>query len=67
MSRSNLVHAIANCEDCDWQEHDYRVARKRAYQHAKKHGHKVTGETAYYFVYNGRAAKSEERDEQDKD
>lgn len=45
------VHAIFTCE-CgrDWQ--DYNNARKLAYAHAKKTGHKVRGEIGTAYHYN---------------
>ena len=47
-----LIHAIAQCQDCDWSEEDYKVAQKRAREHAKKTGHTVDLETGYWQQYN---------------
>ena len=48
------VHQIAYCFNCDFHNEDYlkHTARKLAYKHAKKTGHKVTVETGLLTVYN---------------
>ena len=47
-----LIHAIASCRDCDWEEEGYKVAQKKAREHAKKTGHTVDIETGYIQTYN---------------
>lgn len=46
------VHAIFTCFQCgkDWSA--YETARREAYQHAKKTGHKVRGEIGTAYHYN---------------
>jgi len=51
-SNKNLIHCIAFCENCNLEWTYYITARKEAYKHAKKTGHKVTGETGYTFEYH---------------
>lgn len=46
------VHAIFECKDCGEYWGDFNSALKKAYQHAKKTGHRVEGETGYFFHYN---------------
>lgn len=50
--RRCLIHAIAQCQDCDWDEEDYKVAQKKAREHAIKTGHTVDVETGYWHQYN---------------
>jgi len=52
-----LIGALASCDDCDWEEEDYRTAQKDARKHALKTGHTVGVETTYYQVYNPREDK----------
>lgn len=47
-----LIHAIAECLDCDWREEDYLTAQKEARKHAIRTGHTVNIETGYNQVYN---------------
>jgi len=49
-----VVHGIAECEDCEWRTESYKNAQAIASIHAKKHGHRVTGELGITFSYNGR-------------
>lgn len=49
-----LIHAIANCTDCNWQEDDYHIAVRKGRDHAKRTGHKVSVETGYAQIYNDR-------------
>ena len=46
-----VIHAIATCETCGWEAKSYKNAQATAASHAKKTGHRVTGEIAYMFVY----------------
>jgi hypothetical protein len=52
MGRPWLVHAVADCRDCDFSEHDYKIAVQKGRQHAKKTGHCVIVETGYCQIYN---------------
>lgn len=47
----HLVHAIAHCQDCDWEEEWYLDAQKKASQHHRKTGHEVHVETGYDGTY----------------
>ena len=47
-----LVHAIAHCSDCLWENEDYHTARRSAYVHARQTGHEVVVETGYVQYYN---------------
>lgn len=49
-----LVHAIAQCSDCDWEEMSYRIAVKQGREHARKTGHEVIVETGYAQIYNSK-------------
>lgn len=49
-----VIHAIVECQDCDWKTSSYKNAQAIAKIHAKKHGHKVSGELGIAFGYNGR-------------
>ena len=46
--------ALFECYDCGKQWQDLKKARKQAYQHAKKTGHKVMGEIGWAYHYNYR-------------
>jgi len=50
--RPSLVHAVADCQDCDFEDGWYITAVKSARDHAKKTGHKVVVETGYSKTYN---------------
>lgn len=58
------VHFMAECEDCDWQTGDYLDGPRRASDHAKNHGHKVTGESGYAHTYDHRGTKPTTKGEQ---
>lgn len=51
-----VVHAIVQCDDCDWNTCSYKNAQALAAKHAKKHGHNVSGELGIDFHYYGREA-----------
>lgn len=42
-----LIHAIAHCEICNFEEDNYLTARKLGIEHYKKTGHTVSIETGY--------------------
>jgi len=50
--RKWLIGAVAYCNDCDWEEEDYKTAQKEARKHALRTGHTVGVETTYYQEYN---------------
>ena len=50
--KTRIVHQIAYCLDCNKIWEDHTKARKQAYQHAKKTGHRVRGETGTAWHYN---------------
>lgn len=52
----SVIHCIARCTVCSWEEHDYKTARAKAKEHAKRTGHRVTGEQAVSFEYAGKEA-----------
>ena len=53
VSRKALIHGIASCTQCDWSEEDYLTVQKRAAQHARTTGHKVTADLGYLVEYCG--------------
>lgn len=50
----NMIHAVANCNDCQWQDYSYHTAQRKGREHAKKTGHEVTIEVGYYIRYKRR-------------
>ena len=48
-----VVHAIAECLDCDWRNEGYRNAQATAVIHAKTFGHTVHCEIGINFEYKG--------------
>jgi hypothetical protein len=53
VSRKGLIHGIAHCTQCDWSEEDYLTVQRRAAQHARTTGHKVTADLGYIVEYDG--------------
>jgi len=49
-----VVHAIVDCEDCEWETESYKNAQAIAKIHAEKYKHLVKGELGIAFSYNGR-------------
>jgi len=49
-----VVHAIVECDDCEWKTFSYKNAQAIAKIHAQKYGHRVIGELGIGFSYNGR-------------
>lgn len=49
-----VIHAVVECEDCDWTTESYKNAQAIAKIHAKKYGHKVSGELSISFGYDYR-------------
>ena len=48
------VHAIAGCNDCEWENRYYKNSQANAAHHAKKHHHKVVVDLGLVVYYNGR-------------
>ena len=48
-----LVHCIARCDDCDWEDQDYLTANNAAYKHAREHKHTVRAELAIHKIFYG--------------
>ena len=55
-----VVHAIVECLDCDWSTQSYKNAQAISKIHAKRYGHKVSGELGIIFGYNGRKEEKED-------
>ena len=52
MRSYKLIHAIAHCADCKWEEEGYLVAVKEAEKHHKKTGHEINIEKGYWRKIN---------------
>lgn len=52
-SEYGVIHGIARCLSCTWETQSYKNAQALAAQHAKRYGHSVEGEVAYYYRYDG--------------
>lgn len=67
----SVVHGIATCEDCGWHTESYKNAQAISKIHAKKYGHKVSGELGIAFAYDFTTCppkpKPEKRDQANKD
>lgn len=49
-----VVHGLAECQDCSWESSSYKNIQAIAAVHAKKYGHRVTGEVGCAFSYDCR-------------
>ncbi len=49
-----LIHAIATCSDCDFEESNYGTAQKLGRNHHIKTGHTITIETGYCQIYESK-------------
>ena len=49
--KKGLIHAIANCSDCEWRCENYLSAQVKARRHNRETGHKVMVELGYRTVY----------------
>lgn len=47
-----IIHAVAECEDCDFVDGYFLTAQKSGRNHAIKTGHTVCIETGYAITYN---------------
>ena len=52
-ARKGLIHGIAKCRNCDWRCGDYLTVEKKAADHARRFGHKVTADLGYVVEYGG--------------
>ncbi len=52
-----VIAAFVECEDCGWTTESYKNAQAIAKIHAKKYGHKVTGDLNILFSYDYRGEK----------
>ncbi len=48
------VHAFIKCEDCGWASGSYKNALAIAKIHAKRYGHRVSGDLGISFMYDYR-------------
>jgi len=56
VGRKAVVHAIANCLDCEWEAQDYLTAQRSARQHVQQTGHKVSMDLGYAVTISPNAA-----------
>ncbi len=49
-----VVHAVAECRDCEWNAQGHKNAQAIAAKHAKHHGHLVVVEVGLHSKYDGR-------------
>lgn len=49
-----VTHGIATCETCGWSTQSYKNAQAIAAKHAQTKGHRVVGEVAYAYTYDGK-------------
>lgn len=54
------ISCLAWCTKCEWREENYKTARQKAYDHARRTGHVVEGEQVISFYYAGRSEKPRE-------
>lgn len=48
MKGYSLVHGLADCQTCGWNEEDYKTAAKKGREHANKTGHIVHIELGFH-------------------
>jgi hypothetical protein len=56
----SVVHAFIECEDYGWVSKHYKNAQVTAKIHAKKYGHKVSGDLGISLVYDYHGTKGED-------
>ena len=56
----SVIHAVVWCEDCDWKTESCKNAQAIAKIHAKRYGHRVSGELGIAFGYDHREEKKKE-------
>jgi len=49
-----IIHVVAQCHDCDWLDDDYRVAARRASDHARRCRHEVGVDQGVVYIVSGR-------------
>jgi len=49
-----VIAAIVFCNDCEWKTESYKNAQALAKIHAKRYGHRVSGELTIAFHYDHR-------------
>ena len=47
VGRKALIHGVAHCMVCDWLCEDYLTVQRKARQHTRKTGHRVSMELGY--------------------
>ncbi len=52
MSTNRVIHAFANCQDCEFCADDYHTALRKGREHARQTGHRVDVEQCRIFKYN---------------
>lgn len=52
--RIGVVHVYARCEDCGKEFVNYKNGQALAALHAKTHRHRVSGDVALGFIYDGK-------------
>lgn len=48
--RKGMIHRIAHCENCDWQDEGFKTSMRKAKEHAEKTGHRINIETGIWGV-----------------
>jgi hypothetical protein len=56
-----VVHAHISCEDCEWETFSYKNAQAIAKIHAKRYGHRVSGDLGISLVYDYHGTKGEDK------
>lgn len=56
-SKKIVIHAVADCADCDFVEDDYNTAITKGRNHAIRTGHTVQMETSRSWAYFGRDSR----------
>ena len=59
--RRTLVHAIAECYECDFREEDYNTAIEKGRAHANKTRHEVRLAAGYCWVINEAKKRREKK------
>lgn len=54
MTKTWLVHFVAYCQNCDWQNQDYIDGPRLAAKHARQKKHLVDADKGYAIHYDGR-------------
>jgi hypothetical protein len=56
-----VVHASVKCEDCSWEAKSYKNAQATGKIHAKRYGHKVSGDLGISFCYDYREGGTKQK------